>query len=353
MPDIKLPRRDEAMFDFVVSLKGAIGKHTFGQMPAEYQKRAAEYRAEHGKPPQTPEEIGELLDDHIGFKFNRCATRKSQEMMWGSIVEAYRPYEAEVKARLNRERENPKGSLTLNPEHEIPGYLAKNEFHIMPGGYYGAGDMSAIYYDMGGSLYFRKTTTEYRIQRALAAAVPPGNYQRILDLGCSDGGNSLALKLQFPEAEVYAIDASAPLLKFAYQNAEDRNLAIHFSQQNAEQTNFPDGSFDLISCYILFHELPREAVREVLREGLRLLRPGGLFISGDVTPFRENEPFRSFVSSWEVGNNGETYWREILEQTYMPAEFEEAGFTSVREFGVAASKISPKFPWATLGYKSE
>ncbi len=353
MPNLKLLRRDEAMFDFVVSLKGAIGKHVYSNMATEFQERAATQEIEQGKRPQTPEEIGEILKDHVGFKFNRCATRKSQEMMWNSIVEAYRPHEETVLAQLNQTREDTKGTLALNPDLQLPDYLANNAFHLQPGGYYGAGDMSAVYYDMGVNLYFRKTANDFRVQRALAAATPAGNYQRILDLGCTDGGNTIAYKEQFPQAEVYGIDASGAQLKMAHQNAEERNLPIHFNQQFAEQTNFPDNYFDVVICYILFHEMPREAVEATLKEALRILRPGGMFISGDITPFRENDAFRSFISSWEVDNNGETYWREILEKTYMPTEFEQAGFVKVREFGVAASKLSPKFPWATLGYKPE
>ena len=353
MQSINLPRREEAMFDFVVSLKGAVGQHVYGKMAQQYREKASEYQAEHGKTPTTPEEIGELFKDDLNYNFNRCTARKSQEMMWNSVIEAYQPYEAELVNELNRPRENPEGSISLNPSLKLPEYLAKNEFHIQPGGYYGKGDMSAIHFDAGGSLYFRKTTADFRVQKALAAAVPAGNYKRILDLGCSDGGSAIALKMQFPDAEVYAIDASGPQLKGAFKNTEDRGLAIHFSQQNVEQTDFPDGYFDLISSYILFHELPREAVRKTLREGLRLLRPGGLFICGDVTPFRENEPFRSFISSWEVKNNGEAFWREILEDTHLPTEYQNAGYANVREFGVAASKLSPKFPWATLGYKPE
>ena len=51
--------------------------------------------------------------------------------------------------------------------------------------------------------------------------------------------------------------------------------AIHFSQQNAEKTDFADGSFDLIVSHIFLHETSRTAVDNILAECRRLLKPGG------------------------------------------------------------------------------
>jgi ubiquinone/menaquinone biosynthesis C-methylase UbiE len=137
----------------------------------------------------------------------------------------------------------------------------------------------------------------------------------------------------------------------AYQNAVSHKVACHFSQQDVRFTNFPDNYFDLVTCFILFHEMPQSAARETLREAYRVLKPGGVMFSGDVTPFRESPPWRRFVSAWERDNNGEPFWREILEDTHMPGEFSTAGFVRVAEFGVGASVLSPKFPFVTMGYK--
>ncbi len=350
MRKIDLPRKDEALFDFVVSLKAAVGQHAYGKLNAEYQKRiSTEPEPTH----HSPDEIKAMLGELLPYKFNRAVARKAQEMMWNSVMEAYRPHEQELIEWLNTPRPEAASTLALDPDLELPAYFAKTEFHIQPGGYYALGDMSAAVFEKGGNLYFRKTAADFRIQRELAKKMPPGDYKRILDLGCTEGGSTIAFKLTYPEAEVHGIDLSAPQLKLSYQQSVEYNAPCHFSQQNAEKLNFPDNHFDAVVCYILFHELPPSAISEVLHEAKRVLKPGGLMYSGDVTPFRENEDFRSFISSWEVENNGEPYWREVLEKTYMPALFEEAGFQNVQEFGVAASKVSPKFPWATMGYKPQ
>ncbi len=350
MRKVDFPRKNEAYFDFVVSLKAAVGQHSYGKLQGEYQKQIA---GEAEPKRRNPDEIREVVGGWLPYKFNRAVARKAQEMMWSGVIQAYQPYEQELIEWLNTMHPEAGSTLELDPDLELPDYFAKTEFHIQPGGYYAHGDMSGIQFEKGGNLYFRKTTSEFRVQRELAKKMPPGNYQRILDLGCTDGASSIGFKLTYPEAEVHGIDLSAPQLKLSYQQSIEYNAPCHFHQMNAEQLNFPDNHFEAVVCYILFHELPAEAIRKVLREAMRVLKPGGIMYSGDVTPFRENEEFRSFISASEVENNGEPYWREILERTYMPTLFEEAGYQRVQEFGVAASKVSPKFPWVTLGYKPE
>ncbi|WP_263971073.1 class I SAM-dependent methyltransferase [Leptolyngbya sp. NIES-2104] len=44
---------------------------------------------------------------------------------------------------------------------------------------------------------------------------------------------------------------------------------------NAEATELPDGSFDLVTLQFVVHELPRTATIAIFQEAFRLLRPGG------------------------------------------------------------------------------
>src|SRR3546814_10759893 len=65
----------------------------------------------------------------------------------------------------------------------------------------------------------------------------------------------------YPEAEVHAIDLSAPSLRFAHARAESLGKAVHFRQANAEHAPYGDGSFDLVVSHILLHELSCGALR--------------------------------------------------------------------------------------------
>ena len=83
---------------------------------------------------------------------------------------------------------------------------------------------------------------------------------------------------------------------------------MHFSQQNAEATDFPDGHFDLIVSHILVHETSHVAIRRIMREANRLLAPGGLVVHAETPPYRDLPLYDAFMLDWDTRNNNEPYW---------------------------------------------
>jgi ubiquinone/menaquinone biosynthesis C-methylase UbiE len=65
-------------------------------------------------------------------------------------------------------------------------------------------------------------------------------------------------------------------------------LEVQFLHGNAEQTGFPDASFDLVTASLLFHETPPEVSCIILQECFRLLQPGGevLILDGNQSNLR-------------------------------------------------------------------
>lgn len=112
--------------------------------------------------------------------------------------------------------------------------------------------------------------------------------RRILDLGCGTGSTTLLLKRAFPQAEVIGIDLSPYMLVVADDKAKQAGLNIQFRQGNAEQTRFPDASFDLTIASLLFHETPPEVTCRILQECFRLLKAGGevLVLDGSQSTLR-------------------------------------------------------------------
>jgi ubiquinone/menaquinone biosynthesis C-methylase UbiE len=53
---------------------------------------------------------------------------------------------------------------------------------------------------------------------------------------------------------------------------------VQWQQGQAEATNLPPASFDLVTASLLLRETPPSAARAILRECFRLLRPGGQVI---------------------------------------------------------------------------
>lgn len=113
--------------------------------------------------------------------------------------------------------------------------------------------------------------------------------QKILDLGCSVGMSTFALQATYPEATITGVDLSPYFLSVAhYRNQQrqegDRLTWLHAA---AESTGLPDASFDLVSAFLIFHELPQTAALSILREARRVLRPGGHIALMDMNPKSE------------------------------------------------------------------
>jgi SAM-dependent methyltransferase len=122
----------------------------------------------------------------------------------------------------------------------------------------------------------------HTIATHVVSAYPDLKVGRVLDLGCAVGATTVALAEDFPGAEIHAIDVGAPMLRYAHARAEAMGCGIHFSQQNAEATNFPDGHFDLVTSAVTLHETSLRATRNIFRECHRLLRPGGVMVHLEV-----------------------------------------------------------------------
>jgi len=111
--------------------------------------------------------------------------------------------------------------------------------------------------------------------------------QDILDLGCSVGLSTFTLQQVYPQANLTGLDLSPYFLAVAQYNSRQQNLKINWRHATAESTGLPDASFDLVSAFLLFHELPQKAAREIFREARRLLRPGGYLTIMEMNPKSE------------------------------------------------------------------
>ena len=111
--------------------------------------------------------------------------------------------------------------------------------------------------------------------------------QDILDIGCSVGLSTFALQQVYPHANLTGLDLSPYFLAVAQYNSKQRNLNMTWRHAAAESTGLPDASFDLVSAFLVFHELPQKASREILHEARRLLRPGGYLAIMEMNPKSE------------------------------------------------------------------
>ncbi len=113
------------------------------------------------------------------------------------------------------------------------------------------------------------------------------NPKEILDLGCSVGMSTFALQEVYPQAKITGLDLSPYFLSVAHYNSQQRHKQINWVHAAAESTGLSDGSFDLVSTFLMCHELPQSATRQIFSEARRLLRPGGYLAIMDMNPQSE------------------------------------------------------------------
>jgi ubiquinone/menaquinone biosynthesis C-methylase UbiE len=235
--------------------------------------------------------------------------RTLQEMTWRGLREQYYAEPQKFLDELAAYDKKGPGTVDYSADFEAPDYV-KQPIHIQPGGYWS--DPLAGYWYYGGTQSFfigKNTQDEGHLGCANVALMPKdGNVKRILDIGVSVGQLTVGMKERFPKAEVWGIDTSAAMVRYAHKRAVDLNVDVNFSQRNAEDTNFPDGHFDMITSYILFHEVQNDRIENILREVYRQLRPGGTFSIFDFPyDMKSFTPFMRYFYELDKTDNGEPY----------------------------------------------
>lgn len=173
-----------------------------------------------------------------------------------------------------------------NPQVSYPHYYSSQNFHGIEGGYLKAG--AAVTYDP--VTQYVLPPNETWVRQGLIDRIK-GTPRRILDLGCGTGSTTLMLKQAFPQAQVIGLDLSPYMLVMAEHKAKTAGLTMEWRHGNAEDTGFPDASFDVVTASLLFHETPPTVAQLILRECFRLLVPGGqvLILDGNQKTLRQVE----------------------------------------------------------------
>lgn len=306
--------------DFVRAFKLHLAHKVAPGNRLAYERRAApKYAAQKGRRPQHYSEVREAMASEPFYNFWSAMQRNSQEMMWSAVQISV---ERQGEALIERFRKTGAlhGSLELDPDLPLPSYHGAVDIHCMPGGYHSEfadDDLSngAVYdravwvYVMGRMGPLNDDMGQSAVNY-LKSAFPDLSPRRILEFGCGVGHSTLPYVDAYPDAEMHAIDVGAPVLRYAHARAESLGKAVHFAQKNAEATDYPDGHFDLIVSHIFVHETSHKAMRSVMRETHRLLKPGGIVLHLETPPYRMMaDPFDAFILDWDTYNNNEPYWQ--------------------------------------------
>jgi ubiquinone/menaquinone biosynthesis C-methylase UbiE len=185
-------------------------------------------------------------------------------------------------------------------------------------------ERSARLYDVAVEVLFGGTADVMR-----RMAIPPVvdgvrtvSRPRILDIACGTGRFLHQLHRALPNAKLYGLDMSGPYLLEA--SALLAGSDASFVAENAEAMPFADGQFDAVTSVFLFHELPSDARRRVMREAWRVLAPGGRLVVCDSAQLSDSGDLGPVLHAFPAAYH-EPYYKGYLRDD-LAAVMRECGF---------------------------
>lgn len=358
------PSHDEAArFDFLANFNKYMATTLGPGNKRAYDTRVLPaFFKEHGREPEDRFEIRRAMNKDPWHRFWSALKRNSMEMRQHNGRQMVLRQIDELDAKVRQFNEG-RDTLRLDASVQVPRYQQAVDIHCMPGSYHGEerpGDVSAgANYDCGifattaGGLGALSDGGGMALVDWIKRERPGWAPKRILDMGATIGHNIVPLALAFPETEIIAIDTAAPSLRYGHARAQAlgaRNL--HFVQMNAEDLSaYPDGHFDWVQTTMYLHELSGTALPRIIREGHRVLSPGGLMFHLEQPQYSDAMPlYEQFIRDWDAFNNNEPFWSS-MHALDLKSIMVEAGFAKddLFETGVRAVVDESIFPKANDG----
>jgi len=132
-----------------------------------------------------------------------------------------------------------------------------------------------------------------RIRQLVVDLVAWDGRGKALDIGCGNGPLVIELARRFPASLVTGVDLWGGMWEFSQRvceaNAGVEGVAerVTFQQASAASLPFDDGAFDAVVSNLVFHEVRGVGDKALLiKEALRVLKPGGCFVLQDLFHMR-------------------------------------------------------------------
>lgn len=249
--------------------------------------------------------------------------------------------------------------LQLDENFVQPRSTAAIDHHCMPGSYHTEllpGDVTgAANYDVGIFATTGGMLGRYNDGGGVAVAEwvkekfgDDFKPTRILDLGAGLGHNVLPIAQAFPDAEVVAVDAGAPMLRYGLARAKAMGINnVTFVQDDVSNlSRFSDESFDWIQSTMFLHETSYKSMPMIFKETHRLLKRGGIVLHVEQPQYTDEMPlFEQAMRDWDAFYNNEPFWTKMHEVD-LDDWMTKAGFSEAELIhgGVAAVVDKDVFP---------
>jgi SAM-dependent methyltransferase len=179
-------------------------------------------------------------------------------------------------------------------------------------------------YDVLGERAYR------RLLGLFGALVLPQEGQRCFDLGCGSG--AFTRRLSAFKLDLTGLDISPRCIEAAGRRSSRERYLV----ADIRDTHLADGTADIVVYSGVLHHVDQRATRvETLKEGHRILRPGGRLFAFDPSAHSPSMWLYRDPRSPLYSSKGKTENEVLLTRQDLRAELEEAGFSSAQ----AASPI--------------
>ena len=218
-----------------------------------------------------------------------------------------------------------------------PDYYLQN-FHYQSGGW--MTDELAERYDTQVEVLFKGTANVMRRQ-ALPQLfeVFSGHDQRtlrLIDLGCGTGRFLDLVKQAWPRLSALGLDLSEAYIRHARRHLR-RRPHLHLLVANAEAIPVPDNSVEAVTSIFMFHELPPQVRRIVVKECARVLKPGGRLILLDSLQKGDEQCYDALLERFPLSYH-EPYYQSYIAEDF-PAIARQYGLKHQRDIRAFVSKV--------------
>jgi ubiquinone/menaquinone biosynthesis C-methylase UbiE len=157
------------------------------------------------------------------------------------------------------------------------------------------------------------------------ARLEPGT--TVLDLACGTGTLAIAAATNTGAATIVGADADPTVLRRARAKAGAAGVQVQFDEAFSTDLPYTDANFDVVLSTLFFHHLRDDDKRRTAAEILRVLKPRGRFVLGDVG--RPQDPLMHVAvrATVQLLDGRETTSANIAGK--LPRILEEAGFAAV------------------------
>ena len=172
------------------------------------------------------------------------------------------------------------------------------------------------------------TFPEKKIKNALVRQALFNKDDNVLDFGVGTATLSIMAQQQFPSLQITGLDVDEKILNIADGKIKKLSLPIRLQQYDGEHFPFPDGHFDKVLSSLVIHHLPTASKKIVLKEILRVLKPGGELHIADFGKGSNIYTKLAFGIFRRIDGEENT---RVNAKGLLPAYISDAGFKNVQE----------------------